>query len=127
MTSLALQPGITEMIGGQSFERLPASARARGASAADAEQAAFDRQLDEAATQFVAISFIQPILQQMRQSSIAEEPFAPGAGERRFAPLLDQHLADRIVGSSNFPIVDVVKRHLAGDAYAAAGEMKAYA
>jgi hypothetical protein len=34
--------------------------------------------------------------------------FAPGAAERRFQPLLDSALADRVVDSGRFGIVDEV-------------------
>jgi Rod binding domain-containing protein len=65
-----------------------------------------------AAEQLVATAFIAPILARMRASVFAEAPFAPSAAERRFGPLLDQHLADRIVHASRFPLVDEVARRL---------------
>jgi hypothetical protein len=67
-----------------------------------------------AAEQLVATTFIAPVLARMRESVFAEAPFAPSAAERRFGPLLDQHLADRIVHASRFPLVDEVARRLGG-------------
>jgi Rod binding domain-containing protein len=65
-----------------------------------------------AAEQLVATTFIAPILARMRESVFAEAPFAPSAAEKRFGPFLDQHLADRIVHASRFPLVDEVARRL---------------
>jgi Rod binding domain-containing protein len=79
------------------------------------ETASGDRQqLRGAAEQLVASSFIQPILAQLRESPFAAGPFAPGLTERQFTPLLDQHLADRIVRGANLPLVDVIVERLAG-------------
>ncbi|MHC4429988.1 MAG: hypothetical protein ACYS0D_15525 [Planctomycetota bacterium] len=72
------------------------------------------QQLRSAAEQLVASSFIQPILAQLRESPFAAGPFAPGLTERQFAPLLDQHLADRIVRGANLPLVDVIVERLSG-------------
>lgn len=68
----------------------------------------------EAANQLVASTFIIPILGKLRDSSMAEGPFAPGAAEKRFGPMLDQHMADRIIEASNFDIVDAIAERYAG-------------
>jgi hypothetical protein len=70
----------------------------------------------EAAGQLVASTFLMPILSKLRETSQAAGPFAPSTAEKRFGPLLDQHLADRIIKASNFDIVDVI-----ADRYATAG------
>lgn len=65
-----------------------------------------------AAAQFVGMAFIQPLLAQMRESSIAEGPFAPTTAEKRFGPLMDQMLSDRITLAADFPLVDAVARQI---------------
>jgi Rod binding domain-containing protein len=65
-------------------------------------------QVREAAEQLVASAFIVPVLASMRETSKAAGPFAPGTVERRFGPLLDQHLADRITQASRFTLVDAI-------------------
>lgn len=64
------------------------------------------------AQQLVATGFLQPLLAQARATSIAEGPFAPGDGERRFGPLLDRILADSVTRASNFKLVDAVEGRL---------------
>lgn len=74
-----------------------------------------DRQkLREAAGQLVSSGFIVPVLASLRESQFLEAPFAPNAAEKRFAPLLDQQIADRIVSAANFPLVDVIVDRLTG-------------
>ncbi|MHC5113320.1 MAG: hypothetical protein ACYTGP_02685 [Planctomycetota bacterium] len=60
----------------------------------------------EAAEQLVSSALVMPILSMLRENSRMEEPFAPGPAERRFGPMLDQLVADRIVRKANFPLVD---------------------
>ena len=55
---------------------------------------------------------MQPVLQSMRQNTFATGPFAPGLAEQRFAHMLDQVQADRIVSASNFHLVDAVVTHM---------------
>ncbi len=77
----------------------------------------------KAAQQFVGVVFIEPILASMRETNQATGAFAPGDAERRFGPLLDQHLSDRITSSSNFPLVDSLEKHfLSINAGRASGE-----
>jgi hypothetical protein len=66
----------------------------------------------EAAQQMVASAFIMPVLAELRESPFLNGPFAPGAAERRFGPLLDQHVADRITASDRFPLIDQITEHL---------------
>lgn len=68
----------------------------------------------EAATQLVAEALIMPVLESLRDSPMLRPPFAPGFAEKRFAPLLDQQIADRIVGASNFSLVDQIVDRLLG-------------
>ncbi len=68
----------------------------------------------EAATQLVAAALIMPVLESLRDSPMLRPPFAPGVAEKRFAPLLDQQIADRIAGASNFSLVDQIVDRLLG-------------
>ncbi len=63
----------------------------------------------EAAEQFVASSLVIPILATLRANTFgAEGPFAPNMAEKRFGPVFDQQIADRVVQAANFPIVDMI-------------------
>ncbi len=69
----------------------------------------------EAAEQFVASSLVIPILATLRENTFnASGPFAPNLAEKRFGPVFDQHVADRVVQAANFPIVESI-----ADRYAA--------
>ncbi len=66
----------------------------------------------EAATQLVSSAFLQPVFAQLRERTMAEGPFRPGAAERRFGPLLDRHLADHVAGATRFSIIDAIVKRL---------------
>lgn len=68
----------------------------------------------QAAEQLVAITFVQPLLREARESNHAAAPFAPGAIEKQFAPLLDAQLSDRIVRASRWPLIDRVAHDMRG-------------
>jgi len=70
----------------------------------------------ESAAQLVSTTFILPVLESMHDSPFQQPPFAPGFAEKRFMPLLDQQLADRITSGANFPLVDVITERLMGRA-----------
>ena len=80
---------------------------APGSGAGSAEADARD-----AAEQLVAITFVQPVLQQLRESDGAAPPFAPTQGERQFRALLDAELAREITSAAQFPLVDRLARDL---------------
>jgi Rod binding domain-containing protein len=63
-----------------------------------------------AAEQFVSVAFVQPMLKQVRESSWAAAPFAPNSAEKQFRALQDASLAQQIVHSSKFPLVERVAR-----------------
>ncbi|QOJ01780.1 MAG: hypothetical protein HRU70_15365 [Phycisphaeraceae bacterium] len=69
----------------------------------------------DAAEQFVAMTFVQPMLKGLRDSGGAAAPFAPTQAEKQFRGLLDADLARRIVGASNWPLVDRLARDLLQD------------
>lgn len=63
-----------------------------------------------AAQQLVSSALIQPVLASMHESTFISEdsPFAPGTVEKRFAPMLDQYLSERITSASNFDLVRMI-------------------
>ncbi|MEX2218492.1 MAG: hypothetical protein WD749_06985 [Phycisphaerales bacterium] len=69
-------------------------------------------QAREAAEQFVAQTFIQPLLNQLRRMEQAAPPFAPGPGEKQFRALMDADLAHRLTAASSFPLVDRVAQQM---------------
>ena len=80
------------------------------ASAGERREAA-----EMAAKQLVSSALVMPVLESMRAQTFGEGgPFAPGMVEERFAAMLDQHLADRITGASNFGLVDEIVKRYAG-------------
>ncbi|MHC4976421.1 MAG: hypothetical protein ACYTF7_07425 [Planctomycetota bacterium] len=80
------------------------SDRAQGGRAMTAEDAR------GAAEELVAMTFVQPILSQMREMNNAAPPFAPGVAERRFGAMWDAEIAQRLVRSEGFGLVDAVAR-----------------
>jgi hypothetical protein len=62
----------------------------------------------EAARTLVAEAFVKPVFAQLRDGGFAADGFKPGTGEKRFRPMLDAALADKVVESSNFTLVDRV-------------------
>jgi len=62
----------------------------------------------EAARTLVAEAFVKPVFASMRDGGFAADGFKPGAGEKRFRPLLDDALAGTVVESSNFALVERV-------------------
>jgi Rod binding domain-containing protein len=85
--------------------------RDRFASTLAAAGARLDREamLHDAAQKLVSTALVQPLFRAMEKPSFGTEgPLMPGTGERRFMPLLHQHLADRITQAGSFPLVDAV-------------------
>lgn len=64
-----------------------------------------EEQAREAAEDFVSISFVQPVLAQLRSTNSASAPFAPTRGEQQFQAMADAQLAQKIVRASDFPLV----------------------
>ncbi len=62
----------------------------------------------EAAKTLVTEAFIKPVFAAMREGGFAAEGFKPGTGERRFRPLFDAALAEKVVEGSNFDLVNRV-------------------
>ncbi|MEK6701203.1 MAG: hypothetical protein AABZ53_02995 [Planctomycetota bacterium] len=94
--------------GQESFAAVMARSSTRPGMAARSKEA----QTRESAEQFVAITFVQPILKQLRESNSAAGPFAPSSGEKQFRALMDADIAQRVVKSSRWPLVDRVTQDL---------------
>ncbi len=91
-----------------------ASARGASVMSADARLAQKAREGSprelayEAAKTLVVEAFVKPIFAQLHEGSLASDAFKPGVGEKRFRPLLDAALADKVVEGSNFALVQRV-------------------
>lgn len=68
----------------------------------------------EAAEMFVAVSLVQPVLAQARESSWAAPPFAPTQAEKQFGALMDAHVAREVTRAAQFPLVDRLARDMRG-------------
>lgn len=64
----------------------------------------------EAAKTLVTEAFVKPVFAALRDGSLAADGFKPGTAERRFRPLLDAALADKVVEGSGFGLVDTVAK-----------------
>ncbi len=81
-------------------------------SASSEDAAAIRQEAREAASQFVATAFIMPVLKMMHDTPFATEPFAPNSAQKRFMPMLDWQIADRVTSSANFPLVDRIVQQM---------------
>ena len=72
--------------------------------------------LRESAQQLVASALLMPVLEQMEVSPLAPKtgPFAQNIVQQRFGPMLHQHMADRIMQSRSFGVVDAVVKRFGG-------------
>ncbi len=64
----------------------------------------------ESAESLVAITLVQPILAQLRETNQAAPPFEPTPAEKQFRALQDARLAQDIVRHAKFPLVERVAR-----------------
>lgn len=71
-----------------------------------------EAQAKEAARDFVAMAFVQPVLKQLRESNHAAPPFGPGKGEQQFRALMDAEIARKVVRASDWPLVDGLAQRL---------------
>jgi Rod binding domain-containing protein len=70
-------------------------------------------QLQDAAAKLVSSAFVLPVLASMHESPLrpSQGAFAPAAAEKRFAPMLDQKIADNVVKAAKFGLVaSIVER-----------------
>lgn len=76
--------------------------RSRDAGKSDQQRAR------EAAEDFVAVAFVQPVLKQLRESDRSAAPFNQGPAEKQFRSMMDAAMAKQMVRASNFPLVERV-------------------
>lgn len=70
----------------------------------------------QAAEDFVAVAFVQPILKNLRSGGVAGElppPFGPGPGEKQFRTIADAQLAKGLTHASRWPLVENLAKRLA--------------
>jgi Rod binding domain-containing protein len=77
------------------------------------------------AEHFVSIGLVQPILKKLRETNQAAPPFAPTDGEKKFRSLADAELAQQIVHSTHFPLVDRIAKQITDKARSRAGRTDA--
>ena len=87
-----------------------AEAMVRWSDRAQGGRAMTEEDARGAAEELVAMTFVQPILSQMREMNDAAPPFAPGVAERRFGAMWDAEIAQRLVRSDGFGLVEAVAR-----------------
>jgi hypothetical protein len=90
-----------------------------GGAAAKAVTAMSETELDarakQAAQDFVAVAFVQPILKNLRSSKLGGDlppPLGPGPGEKQFRSLADTQVAKQLVKAGNWPLVNTLTRLL---------------
>lgn len=65
-----------------------------------------------AAEQLISTALVQPIFKRLRDSNNAPAPFGPGKAEKTFGPMLDATLAQRMVTSQRWGLVDSLARRM---------------
>lgn len=104
--------------GGEDFaHQLEAAARDP-----DQDQQARLDTLRKSSEQLVAITFIMPMLAQIREDPFKSDLFHGGQTEEFFGQRLDTIMAERIVAKADFSIVDAVFNSIAKRASMSAGE-----
>jgi len=71
-----------------------------------------EQEARDGAEQFAAITFLQPLLKQLRETNQAAPPFAPSAGEKQMQGMMDAQLAQHIAKAERWPLVDRVARDM---------------
>ena len=71
-----------------------------------------EMQARKAAEQLVSTALVQPIFKRLRDSNNAAAPFAPNQAERTFGAMRDAALAQRMVGSQRWALVDQLARRM---------------
>lgn len=89
-----------------------ASVMSRADRRAGSHTQSVEQRSREAAEQFVSITFLQPVLKQLRSASMATGPFAPSAAEKQFQSLYDAELAQRLTKASNWSLIDRIAADL---------------
>lgn len=71
-----------------------------------------EEQAREAAEQLLSVTFIQPVLKQVREMNDAPPPWGPTQAEKQFGPMLDAKLADQLIKAARLPIIERLSRDL---------------
>lgn len=83
-----------------------------------AAQSIDETKLRDSAKKLVASALLTPLLEEMQNSSLrpTEGPFAKNIVEKRFGPLMHQHMADRMMQSNgrSMSLVDAVIKRMGG-------------
>jgi Rod binding domain-containing protein len=66
----------------------------------------------EAAENFVAVAFVQPVFKQLRAANHAAAPFGPNKAEQQFQSLVDAQVSKHIVHKSKWPVVERVAQQM---------------
>jgi hypothetical protein len=100
-------PAPSEFVGARRFDDFRESSRELAGKSPD--------ELREAATKLVSTALVLPVLSSLHESPLRAQrgPFALNSAEKRFGPLLDEHLADRITRSANFTLIDTIVKRFA--------------
>lgn len=77
----------------------------------------------DAAEKLVATSLIMPLLEEVRTQPLDANLFGSGIAKDAFRQRLDQQFADRIVRSTNFPLVDRIYQTVTGAVAKRGGEV----
>lgn len=77
----------------------------RGHEGAQSQGTGVSDRARQAAVDLVAITFVEPILRQARETRSSEPPFGQTQAERQFGSLMDAQTARRIVQSWEMPLV----------------------
>lgn len=99
-------PAPTARIGRDLFAAQRSFAQVLGKAMPEPAPQSREAQARDTAEQVVTISLVQPLLKQLRETNHAAPPFAPTPAEKQFRSLTDATLAQNIVKSKHFPIVD---------------------
>jgi hypothetical protein len=78
-----------------------------------ARESASGDEARDVAEKLVAVAFVQPVLAKMRESTQAAVPFQPNQAEKAFRGMMDSSLAEKIVRSSNWPLVQRIEENIA--------------
>ena len=81
-------------------------------------------EVESKARKWVAQTFYGTLFKQMRESPFKSKLFDGGRGGQAFAPMLDQHLVDRMARGSDKRLTNAIARRLMGKRGGAAGAVR---
>lgn len=107
---LLMRAGARSAAEQRSFAEIFAIDRRAPGRAGEADQAR------QAAEGLVAMTLIEPLLRQARESRSSEGPFGMTEAEKQFGALMDARTAGRMVKAWNLPLVDQLARQMREEA-----------